>query len=67
MSNRSTRIKRQVKAVYAEIRAARERKARIESAFFQKCLVCNSKQWCDKERTRKCRAEVRERIMGGEG
>ena len=67
MSNRSTRIKRQVKAAYAEIRAARERKARIEAAFFQKCLLCSMKHRYDKERTKKCRAEVRERLMGGEG
>ena len=67
MSNRSKRMKRMDRAAYADARAARERKSRIEAASFQKCLVCNSKQWCDKERTRKCRAEVRERLMGGEG
>ena len=67
MSNRSNRDKRHDRAAYADARAARDRKARMESAFFQKCLVCNSKQWCDKERTRKCRADVRERLMGGEG
>ena len=66
MSNRSTRIKRQVKAAYAEIRAARERKARIEAAFFSRCLLCKMKHRCDKERTKKCRAEVSERLMGGE-
>ena len=67
MSNRSTRIKRQVKAAYAEIRAARERKARIEAAFFSKCLWCKMKHRCGKAETQKCRAEVRERIAGGEG
>ena len=66
MSNRSTRIKRQVKAAYAEIRAARERKSKVEAAFFSKCLLCSMKHRCDKERTMKCRAEVRERLMGGE-
>ena len=67
MSNRSTRIKRQVKAAYAEIRAARERKARIEAAFFQKCLLCKMKRTCGKRETERCRAEVRQRLMGGEG
>ena len=66
MSNRSNRSKRQDRAAYSERRAARERKAKVDAAFFQRCLVCNSKQWCNKERTMKCRAEVRERLMGGE-
>ena len=66
MSNRSNRIKRQVKAAYAEIRAARERKARIDAAFFSKCLSCKMKHRCGKAETMKCRAEVRERLMGGE-
>ena len=67
MSDRNATIRRQVKAAYAEIRAARERKARIEAAFYNRCLFCNSKKFCTKKRTEKCRAEVRERFAGGEG
>ena len=67
MSNRSKRMKRMDRAAYADARAARERKARIEAAFFSRCLLCKMKHRCDKERTMKCRAEVRERLMGGEG
>lgn len=67
MSNRSNRSKRQDRAAYAERRAARERKSKVEAAFFSRCLLCKMKHRCDKERTMKCRAEVRERLMGGEG
>ena len=67
MSNRSKRMKRMDRAAYADAMAARERKSRIEAAFFLKCLVCNSKQWCNKARTKKCRAQVHERLTGGEG
>ena len=66
MSNRSKRMKRMDRAAYADARAPRERKARIEAAFFSRCLLCKMKHRCDKERTKKCRAEVRERLMGGE-
>ena len=66
MSNRSNRSKRQDRAAYAERRAARERKSKVEAAFFSKYLLCSMKHRCTKDRTMKCRAEVRERLMGGE-
>ena len=67
MSNRSNSSKRQDRAAYAERRAARELKSKVEASFFSKCLLCSMKHRCTKERTKACRSEVRERLSGSEG